>query len=145
MSTGHYAKPDRGGKPMTLSQPCTRNGCAALAVVTPKLLVPILGHPRYRPYEVLLDLQVCVPHFRELRVEAFLTKLVRGGCKHAMRQAGAEPDFAAARLKPLHVMSKEFLRFQKEQRGEVEARGSTIVIDGLNAAEAWIAAQGGRA
>lgn len=128
--TAHYARADRGGKPMTLEARCQRNGCADAAVVVPKLLIPVLGHPHIQPYEALLGVEVCVAHFAELRLADYLTKLLRGGCKHAMRRAGAEPDFAAARLKPLHIMSAEYRRFQKEQRGEATPRDSTIVWDG---------------
>lgn len=138
MTAGHYAKKHESGKPMALSQKCTRNGCNALALVTPKILVPVLGHPHYMPFEALLDIQVCVPHFAELRVADYLTKLLRGGCKHIMRQVGAEPDFDNARLKPLHIISKEFLRFQKEQRGEAPSAHTTIVWDGLTNGQAWL-------
>jgi len=120
-----------GALPENLTALCMyRNGsCRDFALWIPKLCIPVRGHPECAPYEVMLQIELCKAHFRYLRAADYLTAIVRGGAKHHMRQAGAEPNFARAFFKPLHITAPEYRQFQAELRGERQA-SDTIAFDG---------------
>ena len=118
------------GRPRRLTEICQRNGCADLALVLPRLMIPVRGHPELKPLDVLLDIRVCRAHFAALAVHDYLTKLVRGGAKHAMHRVGVEPDFEGAFLRPVHIMCAEVLHLDKQKRGEAPLDGAVIVFDG---------------
>ena len=119
-------KPDRfydkgGRKPqfMDLENACSFNGCHDPALVVPVLKIPVLGVAILKPYEIMIDRQVCRAHLRAFDPRQLcLGRDIRGGAKHFMRIAGVEPDFERAYIDELHIMSKEYRDHCRVLRGE---------------------------
>lgn len=105
-------------RPFLMTERCTRNGCGQFARYAARLCIPVKGLHRFEPFTVLVGIEVCAAHFVALLPRELLNKATEGIATEIMRKAGAAPDFAAAWLQPVHIMSKEYLTFKREQRGE---------------------------
>lgn len=103
-------------RPFTMTERCTRNGCNQFARYAVRLCIPVKGFHLYEPFTVLIGREVCATHFVELLPHELLNKAIEGIATEVMGNAGGIPDFANAWLKPVHIMTKEYLQFKREQR-----------------------------
>lgn len=94
---------------------CDAAGCDANGVLSPRLMVPMEGHPVdvVAPVMVAVDVHVCARHWRDLKIDDLFTKQSRNAVEECAESKGGRPAFKRAYIEPVLLHSQEFLEFQQ--------------------------------
>ena len=102
-----------------MKKSCMREGCGNAAEIVPKLRVPAAGWPMkfHTPCEVIIGIESCAEHFKEMSAQELLTDDLRVMFGHMLRGLGkAKADFDRATIEPISMKGSEYRKFVAERK-----------------------------